>query len=151
MLAACEVRWDHVRMLRLVGAIGLAQLVLGVIGLRTAYLEGRPGEVPGIPVRSVEEMRRRHWVEGTSLSAPTAMLAVQGAASVALLVAPRPPMLAARVLGVLGAIMSIGYPIEKVWRDSLVEPDPKVTPLTSGGFLLALKLAILGWSVSRGR
>jgi hypothetical protein len=136
-------------MLRIVGAIGLAQLVLGVLGLRKAYREGLPGDVPGIRVRSVEEMRRRHWVEGTSLSAPTAMLAAQGAASLALLLAPKPPVLAARVLGVLGAIMSIGYPIEQVWRESLATPDREVTPLTAGGFLLALKMAILGWSAGR--
>lgn len=138
-------------MMRIVGAIGFAQLLLGLLGLGKAYREGRPGDVPGVRIRSVDEMRRRHWVEGTSLSASTAMLAVQGAASVALLVAPRPPVLAARILGVLGAIMSIGYPIEKVWRDSLVSPDRQVTPLTAGGFLLALKMAVLGWSVGRGR
>ena len=46
--------------------------------------------------------------------------------------------------------MAIGYPLEKVWRDSLVEPDKELTPLTFGGFLLALKMAILGWSVGRG-
>jgi hypothetical protein len=138
-------------MLRLVGAIGLVQLVFGLLGFRKAYQEGRPVDLPGVKVRSVDEMRARHWIDGTSLSAPTAMLAVQGAASIALLVAPRPPVLAARILGVLGAMMSIGYPIEKVWRDSLVTPDRRVTPLTAGGFLLALKLAILGWSAGRGR
>lgn len=136
-------------MMRIVGAIGLAQLVLSVLGLRKAYREGLPAEVPGVRVSSVDEMRRRHWIEGTSLSAPTAMLAVQATASVALLVAPKPPMLAARVLGVLGAIMSIGYPLERIWRQSLVEPDRETTPLTAGGFLLALKLAILGWSAGR--
>lgn len=136
-------------MMRIVGAVGVAQLVLGILGLRKAYREGLPGDVPGVRIRSVDEMRRRHWIEGTSLSAPTAMLAVQGAASVALLVAPKPPVLAARVLGVLGAIMSIGYPIERVWRESLVTPDRETTPLTVGGFLLALKLAVLGWSVGR--
>jgi hypothetical protein len=138
-------------MLRLVGAIGLVQLVFGLLGFRKAYQEGRPVDLPGVKVRSVDEMRSRHWIDGTSLSAPTAMLAVQGAASIALLVAPRPPVLAARILGVLGAMMCIGYPIEKVWRDSLVTPDRGVTPLTAGGFLLALKLAILGWSAGRGR
>ena len=138
-------------MLRLVGAIGLVQLVFGVLGLRKAYREGRPPDLPGETVKSVDEMRARHWTDGTALSAPTVMMAVQGAASLALLVAPRPPVLAARILGVLGAIMTIGYPIEKVWRDSLVTPDRELTPLTAGGFLLALKMAILGWSAGRGR
>ena len=138
-------------MLRLVGAIGLVQLVFGVLGFRKAYREGRPADLPGVNVKSVDEMRARHWIDGTSLSAPTVMLAVQGAASIALLVAPRPPVLAARIMGVLGAMMSIGYPIEKVWRESLVTPDREVTPLTVGGSLLALKMAILGWSAGRGR
>ncbi|WP_400994710.1 hypothetical protein [Agromyces sp. GXQ0307] len=137
--------------MRLVGAIGLAQLVFGVLGLRKAYAEGRSGDVPGFPVRSADEMRRRHWIEGTELSAPTVMLLVQAFASLALLFSRRPPVVAARTLGVLGAIMSIGYPIERVWRESLADPDPEVTPLTVGGFLLALKMAILGWSAGRGR
>ena len=77
------------------------------------------------------------------------MLVIQGIASIILIVHPRPPRFFARLLGVLGAIMTIGYPLEKEWRDSLVEPDRELTPLTLGGFLLALKMAILGWSVGR--
>jgi hypothetical protein len=136
-------------MMRIVGAIGLAQLVFNVLGLRKGYAEGISADVPGFPVRSPDAVRRRHWIEGTALSAPTVMLVVQGVASTALLVAPKPPVLAARVLGALGAIMSIGYPIERIWRQSLVEPDRETTPLTMGGFLLALKLAVLGWSAGR--
>ena len=136
-------------MMRFVGALGLAQLVLGVLGLRKAYREGRPAELPFGRISSADEMRRRHWLEGTALSAPTVMLAVQSVASVALLVSSRPPVLAARVLGVLGALMSIGAPVERIWRESLVTPDREVTPLTIGGFLLGLKLAILGWSAGR--
>ena len=45
--------------------------------------------------------------------------------------------------------MSIGAPLERIWRESLVTPDREVTPLTIGGFLLGLKLAILGWSAGR--
>ncbi|MGR0319560.1 hypothetical protein [Agromyces sp. ZXT2-3] len=136
--------------MRLVGAIGLVQLVFGLSGLRKAVAEGRTGDVPGFPVRPAGEVRRRHWLEGTELSAPTVMLIAQAVASLALLFSRRPPVVAARVLGGLGAIMSIGYPIERVWRESLVDPDPEVTPLTAGGFLLALKMAILGWSTGRG-
>ncbi|WP_438854324.1 hypothetical protein [Agromyces sp. M3QZ16-3] len=135
--------------MRLLGAIGIVQLVFGALGLRKAYAEGRGGDVPGFPHRSPDEVRRRHWVEGTELSAPTVMLIAQAFASLALLVGRRPPVAAARTLGVLGAIMSIGYPIERVWRESFVDPDPEVTPLTAGGFLLALKMAILGFAVGR--
>jgi hypothetical protein len=138
-------------MLRIVGVIGLAQLVFNLLGLKKGYAEGISPDIPGSPVRSPDEVRRRHWLEGTALSAPTVMLVAQATASLLLLVAPRPPVWAARVLGVLGAVMSVGYPLERVWRESLVEPDRGTTPLTAGGFALALKMAILGWSAGRGR
>lgn len=136
-------------MMRIVGAIGLAQLVFNVLGLRKGYAEGISADVPGFPVRSPDAVRRRHWIEGTALSAPTVMIVVQGLAVLLLLTRRRPPVAAARTLGVLGAIMSIGYPVERIWRESFVDPDPEVTPLTAGGFLLALKMAILGWSAGR--
>jgi hypothetical protein len=138
-------------MLRIVGVIGLAQLVFNVLGLRKGYAEGISPDLPGFAVRSPDEVRRRHWLEGTALSAPTVMLIVQTGAVLLLLTRRRPPVAAARTLGTLGALMSMGYPVERIWRESLVDPDPKVTPLTAGGFILALKMAILGWSAGRGR
>ena len=138
--------------MRIVGLISLVNLLLGLAGLRKALRENRPADIPripGLPVDPEKPLSRRHWSEGTELSAPTPMLIVQGIATLGLLVAPRPPVLLARVLGVLGAAMAIGWPIERVWRESLVEPDTEVTPLTVGGFLLSIKLAILGWSVGR--
>ncbi|MGR0220826.1 hypothetical protein [Agromyces sp. ZXT2-6] len=137
-------------MLRIVGAIGLIQLAFNALGLKKGYADGLSPEVPGYPVRSADEMRRRHWLEGTALSAPTAMMIVQAVAVTLLLVRRRPPVAAARTLGVLGALMSMGYPVERIWRESFVDPDPKVTPLTAGGFVLALAMAILGWSTGRG-
>jgi|GEM_PF-2881774 len=136
--------------MRLVGAIGLAQLVFNLLGLRKGYSEGLTPDVPGYLVRAPDEVRRRHWVEGTALSAPTVMLVIQAVAVVLLLTRRRPPVAAARTLGVLGALMTMGYPVERIWRESFVDPDPGVTPLTAGGFALALKMAILGWSSGRG-
>ena len=137
--------------MRILGLVSFVQLLLGVAGLKKALREGRVADVPFAEKRSKKELQQRHWTDGTALSAPTPMLILQGIASIVLIVHPRPPKVFARLLGVLGAIMTIGYPVEKVWRDSLVEPDGKLTPLTLGGFLLALKMAVLGWSVGRGR
>ncbi|RZS68242.1 hypothetical protein EV187_0669 [Agromyces ramosus] len=137
--------------MRILGLVSFVQLLLGVAGLKKSLREGRVADVPFAEKRSKKELQQRHWTDGTALSAPTPMLILQGIASIVLIVHPRPPKFFARLLGVLGAVMAIGYPVEKVWRDSLVEPDRKLTPLTFGGFLLALKMAILGWSVGRGR
>lgn len=137
--------------MRILGLVSFVQLLLGVAGLRKALREGRVADLPGVEKRPKKQIQQRHWTDGTALSAPTPMLVVQGIASIVLIVTPRPPVFFARLLGVLGAIMSIGYPLERVWRDSLVEPDKQLTPLTLGGFLLALKMAILGWSVGRRR
>ncbi|HEU0182727.1 MAG TPA: hypothetical protein VFR16_11105 [Agromyces mariniharenae] len=137
--------------MRILGLVSLVQLLLGVAGLRKALREGRVADVPLVEPRPSAQLRRRHWIDGTALSAPTPMLVIQGIATLVLLVARRPPVFFARLLGVLGAIMTIGSPLERVWRDSLAEPDRELTPITLGGFLLALKMAILGWSVGRGR
>lgn len=137
--------------MRLLGVISFIQLLLGFAGLKKGLREGREAELPWPSKPSKKPLAERHWLEGTALSAPTAMLIAQGIATVVLIVHPRPPRFFARILGVLGAMMTFGYPVEKVWRDSLVEPDKQVTPLTLGGFLLALKIAMLGWSVGRGR
>ena len=137
--------------MRILGLVSFVQLLLGVAGLKKALREGRVADVPFAEKRSKKELHQRHWTDGTALSAPTPMLIIQGIASLVLIVHPRPPIFFARLLSVLGAIMAIGYPVEKVWRDSLVEPDKELTPLTFGGFLLALKMAVLGWSVGRGK
>jgi len=137
--------------MRILGLVSFVQLLLGVAGLKKALRERRVADVPFTEKRPKKQIEQRHWTDGTALSAPTPMLIVQGIASLVLIVHPRPPRFFARLLGVLGAIMAIGYPLEKVWRDSLVEPDKELTPLTFGGFLLALKMAILGWSVGRGK
>ena len=131
--------------------ISFIQLLLGCAGLKKGLREGREAELPVPAKPSNKPLTERHWLDGTALSAPTAMLIAQGIATVVLIVHPRPPRFFARILGVLGAMMTFGYPLEKVWRDSLVEPDKEVTPLTLGGFLLALKMAMLGWSVGRGQ
>jgi len=137
--------------MRILGLVSLVQLLLGVAGLRKALREGRVADTPLAEKRKSSQIRQLHWSDGTALSAPTPMLVGQGIATLILLVTPRPPVFFARLLGTLGAIMTIGYPLEKVWRDSLVEPDRQLTPLTIGGFLLALKMAILGWAAGRGR
>ncbi|QKJ18079.1 hypothetical protein [Microbacterium hominis] len=135
--------------MRLLGVVSLVQLVLGVLGLRKALDERLVPDLPGFAPRRRRDIADRHWAEGTALSAPSFMLVLQAVATLFALFGSRSRLAPARVLGVLGAIMSIGYPIERIWRESLVKPDRDLLPLTLGGFLLALKMAILGFAVRR--
>ncbi len=96
--------------MRILGLVSFVQLLLGVAGLKKALREGRVADVPFAEKRSKKELQQRHWTDGTALSAPTPMLIIQGIASLVLIVHPRPPIFFARILGVLGAIMAIGYP-----------------------------------------
>ena len=109
--------------MRVLGLVAFVQLLLGVAGLRKALREGRVADVPFAEKRSKKQIDQRHWTDGTALSAPTPMLVIQGIASIVLILGRRPPVFFARLIGVLGAIMAIGYPLEKVWRESLVEPE----------------------------
>ena len=105
--------------------------------------------MPGFAPRRKKDISARHWIDGTALSAPSIALAIQALATLFALFGSRDRLTPARTLGVLGAIMSIGYPVERIWRESLVKGDRELLPLTLGGFLLALKMAILGFAVKR--
>ncbi len=96
--------------MRVLGLVSFVQLLLGVAGLKKALREGRVADVPFAEKRPKKELQQRHWTDGTALSAPTPMLIIQGIASIILIVRRRPPVFFARLLGVLGAIMAIGYP-----------------------------------------
>lgn len=133
--------------MRLLGVVSLVQLMLQLVGLRKALDNGLVPEVPGFAPRRKKEMAARHWTDGTALSAPSFALVLQAVATLFALFGDRRRLAAARTLGVLGAIMSIGYPLERIWRQSLVDRDRALMPLTLGGFLLALKMAILGFAV----
>ena len=131
--------------------VSLVQLLLGILGLRRAIDRRIPADVPGIAKRRRSEIADRHWLEGTALSAPSVMLVVQGIATIVVLFGRGDSRrVAARVLGLLGAVQVFGYPLERVWRQSLVDRDGDLMPFTVGGFTGALKMAILGFAVGRG-
>jgi hypothetical protein len=120
------------------------QLALGYAGLRKALRDRTSYDVwklKGDP-RYIE---REHWIAGTNLSAPGVMLVLQGLAIIGLLV-PGKRRTAAKALGILGAIMSGGYPGEKsvreAWRGNI--PDKAMVPLTASATALAALMAVLG-------
>jgi hypothetical protein len=121
--------------------LATAQLALGLVGLGHA-LRHRSSYDIGIMHGSPELIGREQWVTGTSLSAPGVMLVAQGAA-VALL-ATREEQRAARTLGLLGLIMSLGYPGEKSVRRAWRHPDRFAAPLTAAATALSVAMAVLG-------
>lgn len=123
-----------------------AQLGLGLQGLRVALRERVPSDIRLIRISS-DRLERWQWLTGTGLSAPGIMLVLQTAFTLA--VAFRPSRSAARGLGVLGAIMSIGYPVEVGFTRAVSSPDRVRTPLILGSFVLALALTVLGFRGTR--
>jgi hypothetical protein len=87
------------------------------------------------------------WI-GTALSAPTPMALAQAWAVLRL--ARRQDPGAARVLGVLGALMTPGILLERSTREALRRWDPVETPLLAAGLGLAVGMAGLGLGGSRG-
>lgn len=124
--------------------VSTAQLALGLIGLRQALREGTTYDVwklKGDPGR----IKRDQWVLGTGLSASGVMLILQGVATAGLL-SRRRRRAAAKTLGVHGAVMCGGYPVEKsvrqAWQGN--SPDRSIMPLTAAATGRAAVMAELG-------
>ncbi len=122
--------------------VSAVQLALGVAGLRRA-LRKRTAYDIGFLRGSTDTIERDQWITGTNLSAPGVMLVLQAACTAALLRGPS--RRAARTLGILGAIMTGGYPAERSVRASWRRPDDVVAPLTAAAALLAALMAALGF------
>ena len=122
--------------------VSAAQLPLGVAGLRPA-LRKRTAYDIGFLRGSTDTIERDQWLTGTNLSAPGVLLVLQAACTAALLHGPS--RRAARTLGILGAIMTGGYPAERSVRASWRRPDDGVAPLTAAAALLAALMAALGF------
>jgi hypothetical protein len=124
--------------------VSTAQLAFGLIGLRQALREGTTYAVwklkwdPG-------RIKRDQWVLGTGLSASGVMLILQGVATAGLL-SRRRRRAAAKTLGVLGAVMCGGYPVEKsirqAWQGN--SPGRSIMPLTAAATGRAAVMAELG-------
>ncbi|WP_159801048.1 glycosyltransferase [Arthrobacter zhaoguopingii] len=122
--------------------VSAAQLALGVAGLHRA-LRKRTAYDIGFLRGSTDTIERDQWLTGTNLSAPGGMLVLQAVCTAALF--RRPSRAAARTLGILGAIMTGGYPAERSVRASWRRPDDGVAPLTAAAALLAALMAALGF------
>lgn len=122
-------------------AVSVVQLGLGVAGLRRALRDRITYDI-GILRGSPQRIGVEQWVLGTGLSASGLMLALQAVCTAQLLVRPRRK--AARMLGVLGAVMVVGYPAERSVRAAWRHWDPRLTPMTIAAPLLAVAMAALG-------
>jgi hypothetical protein len=123
------------------GVISAVQLGLGLLGLRKALRNGTEydlGFMRGAPAT----MKRDLWFMGTNLSAPAWMLLAQALATILLMTRHRSS--AARTLGILGVMMSLGYPAEKSVRQAWRHPNRSITALTVVAELLAVSMARLG-------
>jgi len=117
------------------------QLGIGLVGLRKALRDGTEFDL-GFTRGSPETMKRDLWLMGTNLSAPAWMLLAQAMATVLLMTRHRSR--AAKALGILGVMMSLGYPAEKSVRQAWRHPNRSTTALTGVAELLAASMAWLG-------
>ena len=127
--------------MRLLGVISAVQLGLGLLGLRKALRDGTVYDF-GFLRGSPATMKRDLWFMGTNLSAPAWMLLAQALAT--FLQMTRHRSSAAKTLGILGVMMSLGYPAEKSVRQAWRHPNRSITALTGVAELLAASMAWLG-------
>ena len=127
--------------MRLLGAVSAVQLGLGLVGLRQALRDGTEYDL-GFMRRSPATIKRDLWFMGTNLSPPAWMLLAQALATALLMTRHRSR--AAKALGILGVMMSLGYPAEKSVRQAWRHPNRSITALTAVAELLAVSMAWLG-------
>jgi hypothetical protein len=126
-------------------AVSWIQLGGGVLGLLVAIRRRHPYDLPVMHGRP-EAVGRDSVLMGTALSAPVVMLAIQGAATVAL-ARGRNDRWADQVLATIGAFMVAGYGGERLVRRRLQPAgwDPIETPLAATGISLSAAMAVLGF------
>ena len=118
-------------------------VVTAVVALDYAVERGLAMDAVGIR-RSADDIPRDAYLLGTGVTPPVIFIGVQALAATVVLC--RPSRVATRTLGVLGAVMVVGYAIERETRRALHPGhwDSRVTPLTGSGAALALSMAVLG-------
>ena len=127
--------------MKLLGVISAVQLGLGLLGVRKALRDGTEYDL-GFLRGSPATTKRDLWFMGTNLSAPLWMLLAQALATV--LLTTRHRSRAAKALGILGVMMSLGYPAEKSVRQAWRHPNRSITALTLVAELLAVSMAWFG-------
>ena len=126
-------------------ALGAGQLAAGVAGHVIAVRQRRSFDIALLAWRGrPDRVARDALLYGTGLSAPAWMLAAQLIAIGQL--AARPSQPAAQMLGILGAGMTVGYLVEREFRQAMrpKELDPVLTAIAAAGFGLAVPMAVLG-------
>jgi hypothetical protein len=137
--------------------ISAAQLAAGLVGLAVAVRRRRnwdlrqPWAAWSFLHGTPEHVGRDSLLMGTAYSAPAYMLAVQLWAIRALTHGPDDGV--RRLLGVDGAVMTLGYLAEKHVRAHLRPSgfDPLETPVVLSGVGLAAAMAVLGHQAASGR
>lgn len=128
--------------------VSTVQLGLDLAGLQKALREGAAYDLPftrGNP----DHVGRDAWLMGTASSGPVVMMALQAVCTARLL--RRPDTRAARTLGVLGVLMSIGSLLERsVWQ-AWLDRDSKMAAKTAGGVALTVAMAWLGLRTTGAR
>ena len=127
--------------MKLLGVTSAVQLSMGLVGLRKALRDGTAYDL-GFTRGTPETMKRDLWFMGTNLSPPAWMLLAQTLATVLLMTRHRSS--AAQMLGILGVMMSLGYPAEKSVRQAWRHPTRSITALTVVAELLAVSMAWIG-------
>lgn len=79
---------------------------------------------------------------GGALSPPTLMMIAQAAGTARMF--KNPGADGARLLGVLGLAMSLGFSMERVFHESIRNPNRSTTPIVVGGESMAIVMAVLG-------
>jgi uncharacterized membrane protein YraQ (UPF0718 family) len=119
-------------------------LLFSVVGFRKAVQEKIPYDV-GFMKGLAEHIARDQITLGSALSPPTIMMVAQAAGTARMF--KNPGLAAARLLGVLGLAMSIGFSMERVFHESVRNPNRSTTPIVAGGESTAIVMAVLGFTL----
>jgi hypothetical protein len=139
-----------VNRVRALGAVSAVQLSAGMTGLALALRRRRAYHLPllhGHP----DNVARDSLVLGTAFSPPVAMIGVQAVATARALRGGQDGT--GRVLGALGAVMTVGYLGEELVRRRLLRTgwDPVESPVVVLGITTAAMMAGLGLTSRGGR
>lgn len=116
-------------------------LLFSVVGFRKAVQEKIPYDI-GFVKGSAEHIARDQVTLGSALSPPTLIMVAQAAGTARMF--KNPGADAARLLGVLGLAMSVGFSMERVFHESIRNPNRSTTPIVVGGESMAIVMAVLG-------
>lgn len=127
-------------------AVAATQLMAGVAGNLLAIRRQLAYDIALVGwTGQPQHVLRDSWLLGTGVSAPVTMLAAQTVATARL--ARGHSQTAIATLGTLGAMMMVGYPIERQTRTALTPRtwDPVATPIATTGVLLAAAMTAMAY------